>query len=36
MTRSSEQTAARLLPLCFVLACEGETTMPTAVPAPLA
>ncbi len=28
MTRS-EQVAARLLPLCFVIGCQGETTAPT-------
>ena len=34
MTRSSGQIAARLLPLCLVIACQGETTTPTAVPVP--
>ena len=35
MTRASEQIAARLLPLCLVIACQGETTSPTAVRASL-
>lgn len=34
MTHSLEQYAARLLPLCLMIACEGETTTPTAA-APL-
>jgi hypothetical protein len=29
--RSTEQYAARLLPLCFVFGCQGETTTPTPV-----
>jgi len=33
MTRSTEQIVVRLLPLCLAIACEGETTTPTAVPA---
>jgi hypothetical protein len=35
MTRSPEQIAARWLPLCFVIACQGETTTPTNVSGPV-
>jgi chitodextrinase len=32
MTRSSEHILSGLLPLCFVIACQGETTTPTSIP----
>ena len=34
MTRSSGQIAALFLPLCLVIACQGETTTPTALRSP--